>query len=55
MDPCPKCGEDEIHTDSSFSLQISVAWCSSCDFRIQRNVPEEELIIIWNNLERGKK
>jgi hypothetical protein len=47
---CPKCGSEFVNSSSSFSLEISNVRCTDCNFMIQENIPEEDLIKKWNKL-----
>ncbi len=47
---CPVCDWNIIRVDSSRELQLSVVECNCCGIRIQRPVPEEEIVEIWNQM-----
>lgn len=48
LENCPKCDSEFVGFDSSREMQISLVKCSDCGFKIQKKVPEERIIEIWN-------
>ena len=51
---CPKCGSDCITIESSREMQKSIISCDDCEYSIHKNIPEEDLIILWNKKRRLK-
>jgi len=50
---CPKCGYDEARVDSSRDLGRSEVACGDCGYKLQKPVPEERIIQLWNRLDRS--
>lgn len=47
--PCPKCGSFELILDSSRALQISQISCIDCDWCVQEDLCEEDLLDKFNS------
>lgn len=46
--PCPFCGSDYVHVDSSRSMQHSGIRCGDCNANISGECPEETIKEAWN-------
>ncbi|PXV54179.1 hypothetical protein SAMN04487785_11442 [Dyella jiangningensis] len=53
LEPCPKCGVDFVHINSSRDLGVSEVRCGDCGYAVQRPIPEEEIEELWNALDRS--
>ena len=47
--PCPKCGSFELILDSSRELELSQISCTDCDWSVQENLCEEDLLDKFNS------
>ena len=52
LEACGKCESDYVRVESNASMQTSVISCGDCHQRIQRSVPEEDAVELWNALNK---
>lgn len=45
---CPKCDSEELWIDSSRELLLSTISCCDCDYVLQKSMPEESLLKLFN-------
>jgi len=46
---CPRCGSEDIHTESNPSLQVSSVNCPDCAFYFQAPITEERIKkLLWH-------